>query len=92
MLHIRPDLVLPLSEAGEGEARRFKVAALRDGWAWAPREWSRVTEDTGVGNPHAASAEKGATFLEAVAEKIAGFLVELAAADPGDMYQSRIAD
>ena len=92
MLHIRPDLVLPLSEAGDGQARTFKVAALREGWAWAPREWLRVTDDTGVGNPHAATAEKGARFLEAVAEKIAGFLVELAAADPGDMYELRTAD
>jgi creatinine amidohydrolase len=89
MLHIRPDLVLPLSEAGDGAARAFKVTGLREGWAWAPREWSRVTEDTGVGNPHAASVEKGARFLEAVAEKIAGFLLELAAADPGEMYESR---
>jgi creatinine amidohydrolase len=31
MLHIRPDLVLPLSEAGDGNARTFKVAALREG-------------------------------------------------------------
>jgi creatinine amidohydrolase len=92
MLHIRPDLVLPLSEAGDGRARQFKVAGLREGWAWAPREWSRVTEDTGVGNPRAATAEKGKEFLDAVVKKIGGFLVELAAADPGDLYELRTAD
>jgi creatinine amidohydrolase len=86
MLHIRPDLVLPLSEAGKGEARQFKVTGLREGWAWAPREWSRVTEDTGVGNPAAAKPEKGERFLDAVTERIGGFLVELAGADIGDLY------
>lgn len=87
MLHIRPDLVLPLSEAGKGQARQFKVAGFREGWAWAPREWLRVTEDTGVGNPAAAKPEKGERFLEAVATRIGGFLAELAGADLGDMYQ-----
>jgi len=38
-------------------------------------------------HPRAASAEKGARYLAAAAEKIAGFLVELAAADPSDMYE-----
>lgn len=87
MMHIAPGLVLPLSEAGEGRARKFKVAGLREGWAWAPREWSRVTDDTGVGNPAAATTEKGKKFLDAVAERIGGFLVELAAADLSDMYE-----
>src|SRR5438045_6894481 len=35
------------------------LAGLREGWAWAPRQWRRVTDDTGVGNPEAATAEKG---------------------------------
>lgn len=87
MMHIAPDLVLPLSEAGEGRARKFKVKGLREGWAWAPREWSRVTDDTGVGNPAAATAAKGKKFLDAVADRISGFLVELAAANLDDMYE-----
>lgn len=86
MMHLRPDLVLPLSEAGKGNARRFKVTGLREGWAWAPREWSRVTEDTGVGNPAAARPEKGERFIYAVTERIGGFLVDLAGADIGDLY------
>src|SRR5256885_13929959 len=32
-----PILVRPLSEAGPGRARRFTIAALKQGWAWAPR-------------------------------------------------------
>ena len=37
MLHIAPDLVRPLDEAGPGRARRPRIRALRDGWAWSPR-------------------------------------------------------
>jgi creatinine amidohydrolase len=87
MMAIRPDLVRPLAEAGPGKARRFTIAGLRDGWAWAPRKWSEVSDDTGVGNPAAASREKGERFLAAVAERIASFLTELAEADLQRMYE-----
>ena len=86
LLHLAPELVKPLAQAGPGTARRFTVAGLREGWAWAPRQWTHVTDDTGVGNPAAATAEKGARFVDAVTRKIADFLVELAAADPNRMY------
>ncbi|GAC1376116.1 MAG: creatininase family protein [Hymenobacter sp.] len=87
MLHIAPDLVRPLAEAGPGAARQFRIAALRQGWAWAQREWSQVTADTGVGDPAEATAEQGRAFLEAATTNIAQFLVELAAADPQDLYE-----
>ncbi len=60
---------------------------MRAGWAWAPRRWTQVTADTGIGNPAAATAEKGARYFDAVVSEIAGFFQELAAADPGDLYQ-----
>jgi creatinine amidohydrolase len=87
MLHVAPETVRPLSEAGPGAARHFHIAAFREGWAWAPRRWREVTGDTGVGNPAAATAEKGRRYVEAVSEKIAEFLVELARADLGKMYE-----
>ena len=86
MMHVAPDLVLPLDEAGPGRERKARIAGLREGWAWAPRPWTAITDDTGVGDPSAATAEKGAAFLNAVAERIGGFLVELAAADVTDLY------
>jgi creatinine amidohydrolase len=46
-----------------------------------------VTADTGVGDPRAATREKGAAYLAAVVEKVGRFLVELAAADPDDLYE-----
>ncbi|MGE0441355.1 MAG: creatininase family protein [Gemmatimonadales bacterium] len=86
MLHVAPGLVAPLETAGPGSARRFRVEGLADGTAWAPRRWTSVTEDTGVGDPRAATAAKGASFLGAVAEKVGRFLADLAAADPDDLY------
>lgn len=87
LLHLAPDLVRPLEEAGPGRERRFAITGLREGWAWAPRQWTRVTDDTGVGDPRKATAERGARFFRDVTERIGGFLVELAAADPDDLYE-----
>ncbi len=87
LLHLAPELVLPLEDAGEGRARRFRVRGLREGWAWAPRQWTQVTDDTGVGDPRQATAAKGEQFFSAVTRQIGEFLIQLAEADPGDMYE-----
>ncbi|MGH7529824.1 MAG: creatininase family protein [Gemmatimonadales bacterium] len=87
MLHVAPELVRPLAEAGDGAARRSRIAAFREGWAWAPRRWRQVTDDTGVGNPAAATAEKGRRYVAAVSEKIGEFLLELARTDPAQLYE-----
>jgi creatinine amidohydrolase len=87
MMHVAPSLVRPLAEAGRGATRPFRLAALRDGWAWAPRHWSSVTDDTGAGDPSRAGPEKGARFAGEVARRLAAYLCELAAADPDDLYQ-----
>jgi creatinine amidohydrolase len=87
MLALAPELVLPLSEAGPGTERRPKIRALRERWAWAPRPWTQVSDDTGIGNPKAATAEKGRWYVEEVTRKIGDFLVELAEADVEDLYE-----
>jgi len=87
VMHLHPNLVAPLSEAGSGTARQFRVRALREGWAWAERKWSQITEDTGVGDPAPSTPEKGETFLRDVTEKIAEFLVELAGCPNDDLYE-----
>jgi creatinine amidohydrolase len=88
MLHLQPDLVLPLKQAGAGKAKRFAVDALKEGWAWIPRRWTAVTEDTGVGDPRAATPEKGHRFLSAITPKLARFLVDFAAVGDDGMYES----
>lgn len=87
MMHVAPSLVRPLAEAGSGAAKKPRPKGMREGWAWAPRAWTRVTSDTGIGDPSRATAEKGARYTRAVVERIAEFLVELAAVDPGDIYE-----
>ena len=86
VMHLRPELVLPLEEAGDGSAKTFKIKALKEGWASAQRGWTSVTKDTGVGNPKAATAEKGKIFIEKTTDLIADFFVELHSADLEDMY------
>ena len=88
MLNIAPHLVLPLSDAGEGKSRNFKLKALQERWVWTPREWTKATEDTGVGNPKKATVEKGQKYLDAVTKKIGSFLIELAASDTKAIYEA----
>ncbi|SIT77215.1 creatininase family protein [Pontibacter indicus] len=86
MQHLRPDLVLPLSEAGEGKEYKSKLTGIREGWAWSERLWSQVSDDTGIGNPVAATPAKGKAFFEATTRNIAQLLQELATIDPDDRY------
>ncbi len=86
MQHIQPTLVRPLDEAGPGAEHKSRLQGIREGWAWAPRQWTKVTVDTGIGDPKAATREKGARFFDEVCERVAGYFVELAALDPADPY------
>lgn len=87
MLHISPQLCLPLAKAGNGNAKTFRIQGLKSGWVSAQRQWTEVTEDTGVGNPAQATAAKGKAFLDACAKNISEFLVELSSADLNEMYE-----
>ncbi len=87
MQHLRPDLVRPLSEAGDGAAKTFKLSGFKEGWAVAQREWSLVTNDTGVGNPQAATPQKGQRYLNDCATKLATFLVELHHTPNDQLYE-----
>jgi creatinine amidohydrolase len=87
MMHLAPDLVRPLSEAGSGHARVSKLRGVREGWAWAPRRWTQVTADTGIGNPWKATAQKGEAYVNAAVERISSFLIELAELKLNDLYE-----
>lgn len=76
MMHYHPELV-NLDDAGDGAATGFRPQTLRDGVAWIPRNWARVSHDTGIGNPRAATAEKGARFARAVADRYAELFRDL---------------
>jgi len=86
MQYLYPELVRPLSEAGNGQSKLFKVKALNQSWAWAEREWTKVSNDTGVGNPAKSSAEKGERFFKDVCQVISQFIIELAKAPLSEFY------
>jgi creatinine amidohydrolase len=86
MLHLAPDLVRPLEEAGSGRAKASRLRGIREGWAWAPRRWTQVTSDTGIGDPSKSTPEKGEAYVAAAVERITEFLVELAAVSLDDLY------
>ena len=87
MLHVAPQLVDRREVWGDGAARRSVLSGVRDGWAWTPRRWTQVTDDTGVGNPREATAEQGAAFVAEAVERISTLCVEIAHVDPAHMYQ-----
>ncbi|MBJ6367814.1 creatininase family protein [Snuella sedimenti] len=87
IMHLTPELVLPLKFAGNGIAKKFKITGLKEGWVTAQRQWTLVTKDTGVGNPQKATKEKGKKFFDITTNKIADFLKELHETDLDDMYE-----
>ncbi|MCF8380371.1 MAG: creatininase family protein [Bacteroidales bacterium] len=86
MMHIFPELVLPLNKAGKGESKKFSVEALNEHWAWTERKWTRVTKDTGIGNPEKANALKGKKYFDAVCEKISKLILDFSAVDGDGFY------
>ena len=85
--HLIPALVGPLANAGRGKARKPVIKGFAEGWAWTPRRWVEVTDDTGVGDPRKATPAKGARYFDAVTKKLAAFFMELAATPRNKLYR-----
>jgi creatinine amidohydrolase len=86
MLYLKPELVLPLEEAGDGISKKISIRAVQQKWGWTEREWSKVTRDTGVGNPKKASREKGEKYFAHVVREIAGMMMEVAKTSREEAY------
>lgn len=86
MMYYYPELVT-LADAGRGDAGTFSVKALRDHTCWVPRDWDRVSSDTGIGNPCKSSIEKGRRYAQAVTGRLADFFKDLATTT--DLYDSK---
>jgi creatinine amidohydrolase len=87
ILYLKPELVLDKSFWGEGKEKKSKIKAFQESWIWAERQWSDVTDDTGIGNPIEATSEKGQAFFTAVTQKMANVMIELGDADTNDLYE-----
>ena len=80
-------LVIMNGHGGNGEQKASKLKAMREKTAWAPRQWDKVSDDSGIGDPRLASAAKGEKFVNDVTDKIAAYFVELATSNIHDLYE-----
>ena len=87
LLFLKPSLVLSREKWGSGREKKHKIKALSEGWVWAERKWSEITEDTGVGDPRLASKEKGQKYFKAVTQKMSELIYEISKADTQNLYE-----
>lgn len=87
ILHLAPELVLPKEDWGDGAEKKNKISAFNEGWAWSERPWSKISADTGVGNPKESSKEKGERFFNAICKKFGDLILEISNAEIDDLYE-----
>ncbi len=81
----RPDLVAEgAADAGSTTPTRFE--AVNRGWVEITRPWHLLTTNSGAGKPDAATAAKGEALTAVVVDRLAEFLVELAASPVDDRF------
>lgn len=85
-----PELVA-MNEGGSlvadaGQTAETCFEAVNRGWVSITRPWHLLTTNAGSGNPHRATAEKGRRLMNLLIERLAGFLVELSAAEPDERF------
>ena len=80
-----PELVHP-AQADPGATRPTRFEALNRGWVSMTRPWHLATTNTGMGDPSAATAEKGRKLMDAMAERLGTFLAELAGAEVDEKF------
>jgi creatinine amidohydrolase len=80
-----PDLIRK-ELADDGAAKPSRLEAINKGWVSLTRPWHLVTTNTGLGNPAAATAEKGRALMDVIVERLAGFLTELSAAKMDEAF------
>lgn len=80
-----PELLKP-ELADDGAARPTRFDAINRGWVSITRPWHLVSKNTGLGDPSAASADKGRTLMDLLVERLSEFLVQLAAAPMDEAF------
>lgn len=63
--------------ADEGAVRLTRFDAVNQGWVSITRPWHLLTTNTGSGNPHGATADKGRQLMDIMVQRLSGFLVQL---------------
>jgi len=72
--------------ADDGAVNKTRFDAVNNGWVSITRPWHLLTKNTGSGDPHPATAEKGEQLMELLVQRISSFLVELAASDLDEQF------
>lgn len=72
--------------ADEGATRPTRFEAVNEGWISITRPWHLLTTQTGAGNPHAATADKGRRLMDVLKQRLVPFLVELSSARLDDEF------
>jgi creatinine amidohydrolase len=73
-----PELVRS-EKADAGAAQPTKLEAVNRGWISITRPWHLVTTNTGLGDPRAATADKGRRLMDVLVDRLGQFLIDLAA-------------
>src|SRR5260370_6954929 len=76
-----PDLV-KMELADPGSARPTRFDAINRGWISITRPWHLATTNTGMGDPRAATAEKGRLLTETLTHALRRFSIHLAPPPP----------
>jgi len=76
-----------VADAGATAISRFR--AVEEGWVTLTRPWHLLTTNTGSGNPHAASPEKGRQLMDVLVDRLGSFLVELSQAQLDERFPFR---
>ncbi len=72
--------------ADDGAVNPTRFGAVNNGWVSITRPWHLLTSQTGSGNPHPATAEKGERLMSILVERLSDFLVELADSDLDERF------
>lgn len=75
---VQADSVTGQLVADDGSMAATQLTGVNRGWVSITRPWHLLTTNTGAGNPHPATAEKGRRLMQVMVERLADFLVELA--------------
>lgn len=87
MLYLKPELVLTKENWGEGKEKKNKIKSFNENWIWAERKWSKVSDDTGIGDPQLATSKKGEKFFRDVTNKIGNVIFDLCKVDIENLYE-----
>jgi creatinine amidohydrolase len=75
-----------MEQAGSGATPPTRFDAINRGWVSITRPWHLASADTGIGDPSAATADKGRRLMDVLVERLASFLVELANAKVDERF------